>query len=198
MDALQAFVCAIQIDNKHAIAWLNLGILYETSGYIQDALICYRKSILEKDDNWNPELIIRINKLQTCLSHIPENSLDKQLVLIIIIKRTYLIIFSKTCNQLPKVKDAFALPIPVELTAKQQSIPISSFPSSLTVVHHNHCPLSTQPPSSSFSSTPSSSNNCKCSIFFYSFIDKTIVYIYSNNKNSSSINIKYASNKTSY
>ena len=49
MDALQAFVCAIQIDNKHATAWLNLGILYETSGYTQDALICYRKAIQEKD-----------------------------------------------------------------------------------------------------------------------------------------------------
>jgi histone demethylase len=49
MDALQAFVCAIQINNKHATAWLNLGILYETSGYTQDALICYRKAIQEKD-----------------------------------------------------------------------------------------------------------------------------------------------------
>jgi len=97
MDALQAFVCAIQIDNKHAISWLNLGILYETSGYIQDALICYRKSILEKDDHWNPELIIRINKLQNYFAHIPENSLDKQLVLILIIiikkKKNILIIF---------------------------------------------------------------------------------------------------------
>jgi tetratricopeptide (TPR) repeat protein len=56
MDALQAFVCAIQINNKHATAWLNLGILYETSGYTQDALICYRKAIQEKDGN-NDETI---------------------------------------------------------------------------------------------------------------------------------------------
>jgi tetratricopeptide (TPR) repeat protein len=78
MDALQAFICAIQIDSKHAISWLNLGILYETSGYIQDALICYRKSIEEKNENWNQELIIRIQKLQNYLSNIPKNSLEKQ------------------------------------------------------------------------------------------------------------------------
>ncbi len=51
MDALQAFVCAIQIDNKHAIAWFNLGILYETRSHASDALICYRKAIQEKDGN---------------------------------------------------------------------------------------------------------------------------------------------------
>ena len=51
MDALQAFVCAIQIDNKHAVAWMDLGILYETSGQAQDALFCYKKAILDKDGN---------------------------------------------------------------------------------------------------------------------------------------------------
>jgi hypothetical protein len=45
MDALQAFICAIQIDNQYAIAWLNLRILYETSSYTLDTLICYRKTI---------------------------------------------------------------------------------------------------------------------------------------------------------
>lgn len=49
MDALQAFVCAIQIDNKHATAWMDLGILYETSGQAQDALYCYRKAMTDKD-----------------------------------------------------------------------------------------------------------------------------------------------------
>ncbi len=49
MDALQAFICAIQIDNQYAIAWLNLRILYETSSYTLDTLICYRKTIREKD-----------------------------------------------------------------------------------------------------------------------------------------------------
>jgi histone demethylase len=51
MDALQAFVCAIQIDNKHATAWMDLGILYETNSQSQDALVCYRKALQEKDGN---------------------------------------------------------------------------------------------------------------------------------------------------
>jgi Flp pilus assembly protein TadD len=54
MDALQAFVCAIQIDNKHATAWMDLGILYETSGQAQDALFCYKKAILDKDGKLIP------------------------------------------------------------------------------------------------------------------------------------------------
>jgi Flp pilus assembly protein TadD len=49
MDALQAFVCAIQIDNKHATAWMDLGILYETSGQAQDALFCYKNAVKDKD-----------------------------------------------------------------------------------------------------------------------------------------------------
>lgn len=29
MDALQAYVCAIQLDPTHVAAWTDLGILYE-------------------------------------------------------------------------------------------------------------------------------------------------------------------------
>jgi histone demethylase len=97
MDALQAFVCAIQIDNKHATAWMDLGILYETSRQAQDALFCYKKAILDKDgislklnskifhilnsfflESWNRELINRINQLQSCLAQIPEGAIGKQ------------------------------------------------------------------------------------------------------------------------
>ncbi|UJR27393.1 hypothetical protein I4U23_008683 [Adineta vaga] len=109
MDALQAFVCAIQIDNKHATAWMDLGILYETSGQAQDALFCYKKAILDKDESWNPELINRINQLQSCLAQIPEGAIGKQ-----------------PRGPLPKVEEAFTLPIPVELTAKQQQIATAS------------------------------------------------------------------------
>lgn len=110
-------------------------------------------------ESWNPELIIRINKLQNHLSKIPEHILEKN------------------CRgQLPKVKEAFALPIPVELTGKQQASTISSSSSS-SLGHHHHCPSSTQPPS--FSSTPSSSsNNRMCSHFLFVHIDKTIVHVY--------------------
>ncbi|CAF4060095.1 unnamed protein product, partial [Rotaria sp. Silwood2] len=109
MDALQAFVCAIQIDNKHAIAWMDLGILYETSGQAQDALFCYKKAIIDKDESWNPELINRINQLQSCLAQIPEGAIGKQ-----------------PRGPLPKVEEAFTLPIPSELTAKQQQMATTS------------------------------------------------------------------------
>jgi tetratricopeptide (TPR) repeat protein len=59
MDALQAFVCAIQIDNKHATAWMDLGILYETSGQAQDALFCYKKAILDKDGKEKSFALVR-------------------------------------------------------------------------------------------------------------------------------------------
>jgi tetratricopeptide (TPR) repeat protein len=42
MDALQAFVCAIQLDKKHYSAWLNLGVLYEQDNQLEEALKCYK------------------------------------------------------------------------------------------------------------------------------------------------------------
>ena len=32
MDALQAYVCAVQLDSNHVAAWTDLGVLYETAG----------------------------------------------------------------------------------------------------------------------------------------------------------------------
>lgn len=41
MDALQAYVCAVQLDKDHIAAWTNLAILYENCNQPQDALACY-------------------------------------------------------------------------------------------------------------------------------------------------------------
>lgn len=41
MDALQAYICAVQLDKTHRAAWTNLGILYESSSQPLDALACY-------------------------------------------------------------------------------------------------------------------------------------------------------------
>ena len=41
MDALQAYICSVQLDKGHTAAWTNLGILYETAHQFQDALKCY-------------------------------------------------------------------------------------------------------------------------------------------------------------
>ena len=41
MDALQAYICAVQLDKSHSAAWTDLGILYETVNQPKDALTCY-------------------------------------------------------------------------------------------------------------------------------------------------------------
>jgi len=41
MDALQAYICSVQLNKSHAAAWTNLGILYESCNQPQDALKCY-------------------------------------------------------------------------------------------------------------------------------------------------------------
>lgn len=41
LDALQAYVCAVQIETTHSAAWTNLGILYESHNQPKDALLCY-------------------------------------------------------------------------------------------------------------------------------------------------------------
>ncbi|CAF4959764.1 unnamed protein product, partial [Rotaria socialis] len=60
-------------------------------------------------ESWNPDLINRINQLQSCLAQIPEGAIGKQ-----------------PRGPLPKVEEAFTLPIPVELTAKQQQMATAS------------------------------------------------------------------------
>uniref|UniRef100_A0A914RBJ8 TPR_REGION domain-containing protein n=1 Tax=Parascaris equorum TaxID=6256 RepID=A0A914RBJ8_PAREQ len=45
MDALQAFICAVQLDSEHSAAWSDLGRLYEVNGQFSDALHCFKKAI---------------------------------------------------------------------------------------------------------------------------------------------------------
>ena len=41
MDALQAYICAVQLDKSHIAAWMDLGVLYESCNQPNDALTCY-------------------------------------------------------------------------------------------------------------------------------------------------------------
>lgn len=45
MDALQAYICAVQLDKSHTAAWTNLGLLYEANTQPVDALHCYQNAI---------------------------------------------------------------------------------------------------------------------------------------------------------
>lgn len=42
MDAVQAFVCAVQLEPTHTAAWTDLGLLYEQFNQFHDALSCYK------------------------------------------------------------------------------------------------------------------------------------------------------------
>jgi len=45
MDALQAYICAVQIDESHSEAWVDLGLLYEKYSQPHDALQCYKNAL---------------------------------------------------------------------------------------------------------------------------------------------------------
>jgi len=45
MDALQAYICAVQLDRSHSAAWTDLGILYESCSQPKDALVCYTNAV---------------------------------------------------------------------------------------------------------------------------------------------------------
>jgi len=44
MDALQAYICAVQLEKTHTAAWTNLGLLYEANSQPQDALACFQNA----------------------------------------------------------------------------------------------------------------------------------------------------------
>lgn len=101
MDALQAYICAVQLDKCHSAAWANLGILYESCGQARDAYCCYLNSncgfvnqntsdfVLESSHckgarqvlpplGMNPRLTQRITFLQTHLANAPMPSATSQ------------------------------------------------------------------------------------------------------------------------
>lgn len=49
MDALQAYICAVQLDKSHSAAWTNLGILYESCNQPRDAYACYLNATKNPD-----------------------------------------------------------------------------------------------------------------------------------------------------
>lgn len=68
MDALQAYICAVQLDKQHTAAWTNLGLLYEANSQPKDALHCYQNAV-----NTNPSKFLYIarewrDKFFLCLS----------------------------------------------------------------------------------------------------------------------------------
>ncbi|XP_008575301.1 PREDICTED: lysine-specific demethylase 6A-like isoform X8 [Galeopterus variegatus] len=64
MDALQAYICAVQLDHGHAAAWMDLGTLYESCSQPQDAIKCYLNATRSKSCSNTSALVARIKLLQ--------------------------------------------------------------------------------------------------------------------------------------
>lgn len=64
MDALQAYICAVQLDHGHAAAWMDLGTLYESCNQPQDAVKCYLNATRSKSCSNTSALAARIKYLQ--------------------------------------------------------------------------------------------------------------------------------------
>uniref|UniRef100_A0A2K5PEX0 [histone H3]-trimethyl-L-lysine(27) demethylase n=1 Tax=Cebus imitator TaxID=2715852 RepID=A0A2K5PEX0_CEBIM len=101
MDALQAYICAVQLDNGHAAAWMDLGTLYESCSQPQDAIKCYLNATRSKHCSNTSTLAARIKFLQAQLCNLPQGSLQNKTKL------------------LPSIEEAWSLPIPAELTSRQ-------------------------------------------------------------------------------
>lgn len=64
MDALQAYICAVQLDHSHAAAWMDLGTLYESCNQPHDAIKCYINATRSKGCTNTTVLAHRIKCLQ--------------------------------------------------------------------------------------------------------------------------------------
>eukprot|EP00116_Pleurobrachia_bachei_P007079 sb/3467341/ len=108
MDALQAYICAVQIDSSHSAAWTNLGILYEQNMQPGDAMVCYKKAIelsknLDGEGYFDP-----IAKLQARIKMISRQLHNKQNS-------------TPQPSSLPQIQEAWRLPIPAQLTRKRET-----------------------------------------------------------------------------
>lgn len=68
MDALQAYICAVQLDHSHAAAWMDLGTLYESCNQPHDAIKCYINATRSKTCTNSAALATRIKYLQVSAS----------------------------------------------------------------------------------------------------------------------------------
>ena len=75
LDAVQAYICAVQFDKSHPSAWINLGILYESYNQPRDALTCYLNA--SRYDTPSGNLANRTPFLQQQLASAPVPSITR-------------------------------------------------------------------------------------------------------------------------
>ncbi|XP_062589237.1 lysine-specific demethylase 6A-like [Saccostrea cucullata] len=118
MDALQAYICAVQLDKTHTAAWTDLGILYENCDQPKDALACYVNATRNKG-GINSNLTTKIKYLQQHLDSVAVQHLQSKQ------------------KKLPSIEEAWALPIPAELTSRQGQGTILQHPMGKNAMLHS-------------------------------------------------------------
>ncbi|XP_067948145.1 histone demethylase UTY-like [Watersipora subatra] len=121
MDALQAYICAVQLDKAHTAAWTNLGLLYEANSQLKDALHCFQNAVNTNPKEVNPNVKSRISLLQNSFNKLTPQQLEE---------------VTAAQHQLPCIDKAFHLPIPAELTSRQQGGVVGGAPPQ----GYNACP----------------------------------------------------------
>uniref|UniRef100_A0A8R1DX49 JmjC domain-containing protein n=2 Tax=Caenorhabditis japonica TaxID=281687 RepID=A0A8R1DX49_CAEJA len=106
MDALQAFICSIELNCAHSAAWTDLGELYERNAQFHDALECFKNAL--KHDPVAPEPIkARVQFLEKELGgSVPSRPQNHTIT-------------STFEREVPSLKDAYEQPIPLELRNRQ-------------------------------------------------------------------------------
>lgn len=133
MDALQAYICAVQLDKGHSAAWTNLGTLYESCSQPRDAFACYLNATKPSDCKEVQNLSISSSS-QTISSNTQSlrdttitttGSKPQSLTQRIKFLQSHLAqapmpsITSKR-RQLPSIEEAWNLPISNEMSSRQQ------------------------------------------------------------------------------
>ena len=112
LDALQAYICSLQLDPGCTPSWINLAILYEACGQNIDALLCYKNTMKYFNETpsllntWTPAALQ--NKIQFLESLAGSN------------ESSHLALTTMSKN-LPTLKLAWSLPVPIEHIHKVRS-----------------------------------------------------------------------------
>lgn len=95
MDALQAYICAVQLDHSHAAAWMDLGTLYESCNQPHDAIKCYINATRSKGCTNTTALTHRIK----CLQVSGERNVKQEVLISHVHKQLYVHLFVFFINQ---------------------------------------------------------------------------------------------------
>ncbi|KAI5711911.1 hypothetical protein M8J75_004200 [Diaphorina citri] len=134
MDALQAYICAVQLDKSHSAAWTNLGILYESVNQPRDACACYINATRRSDTNNNNNNSSNNNNLPSnsvsalgqaslkinSFSGMSQNVSQRIRFLQSHLGNAPMPSITSKRRVLPSIEEAWNLPISAEMSSRQQ------------------------------------------------------------------------------